>query len=145
MTGYGLKIAVIDTGVNAPHPHICAPTHAVVFDPEETEHSGGRGGVAVEESFDEAGKDRRDHAEGEHVERHGEENKRGSGAPALGWMGRLGFCHSDEFGFGEERVGRCSRLGRVLGRIGHVICGGYEGGLSASLREFCGGFLENSA
>ena len=40
MTGYGLKIAVIDTGVNARHPHICAPTHAVVFDPEETEHSG---------------------------------------------------------------------------------------------------------
>jgi hypothetical protein len=29
-----------------------------------------------------------------------------------------------------------------LGRIGHVICGGYEGRLSASLREFCRGFLE---
>jgi hypothetical protein len=39
MTGYGLKIAVIDTGINAGHPHICAPTHGVVFDPEETEPS----------------------------------------------------------------------------------------------------------
>jgi len=39
MTGYGLKIAVIDTGVNASHGHITAPTHAVVFDPEETEPS----------------------------------------------------------------------------------------------------------
>jgi len=39
MTMRRLKIAVIDTGVNAQHPHICAPTHGVVFDPEETEHS----------------------------------------------------------------------------------------------------------
>jgi hypothetical protein len=39
MTGYGLKIAVIDTGINAGHPHICAPTHAVVFDSQETEPS----------------------------------------------------------------------------------------------------------
>ena len=39
MSGYGLKIAVIDTGINASHPHICAPTHAVTFDPEETEPS----------------------------------------------------------------------------------------------------------
>jgi subtilisin family serine protease len=39
MAGYGLKIAVIDTGVNAGHPHICAPTHGVIFDPEETEPS----------------------------------------------------------------------------------------------------------
>src|SRR4030095_555032 len=39
MIGYGLKIAVIDTGINADHPHICAPTHAVVFDPDETEFS----------------------------------------------------------------------------------------------------------
>jgi len=37
--GYGLKIAVIDTGVNASHPHICAPTHGIVFDKEETESS----------------------------------------------------------------------------------------------------------
>src|SRR5262249_50506213 len=37
--GYGLKVAVIDTGINASHPHICAPTHAVVFDPEETDPS----------------------------------------------------------------------------------------------------------
>src|SRR5215470_8247709 len=35
MTGYGLKIAVINAG----HPHICAPTHAVAFDPEETDPS----------------------------------------------------------------------------------------------------------
>jgi subtilisin family serine protease len=39
MIGYGLKIAVIDTGINAGHPHICAPTHAVVFDSDETEFS----------------------------------------------------------------------------------------------------------
>src|SRR4030095_9846943 len=39
MIGYGLKIAVIDTGINAGHPHISAPTHAVVFDPDETEFS----------------------------------------------------------------------------------------------------------
>ena len=37
MIGYGLRIAVIDTGVNASHPHICAPTHAVAFDPDDTE------------------------------------------------------------------------------------------------------------
>lgn len=35
VTGYGLKIAVIDTGVNASHPHICAPTHRVIFDPDD--------------------------------------------------------------------------------------------------------------
>src|SRR5262245_49910798 len=39
MTGYGIKVAVIDTGVNAAHPHICAPTHAVEFDPEDSEAS----------------------------------------------------------------------------------------------------------
>src|SRR2546426_5697954 len=39
MIGYGLKIAVIDTGINASHPHIFAPTHAVIFDPEETNPS----------------------------------------------------------------------------------------------------------
>src|SRR5215470_6275991 len=37
--GDGLKVAVIDTGINAGHPHICAPTHAVVFDPEEPDPS----------------------------------------------------------------------------------------------------------
>jgi subtilisin family serine protease len=39
MSGYGLKVAVIDTGINARHPHICAPTHAVHFDPEDNESS----------------------------------------------------------------------------------------------------------
>jgi len=39
MIGYGLKIAVIDTGVNASHPHICAPTHGIVFDQEDPESS----------------------------------------------------------------------------------------------------------
>jgi subtilisin family serine protease len=39
MTGHGLKIAVIDTGINAGHPHICAPTHSVFFDPDETNPS----------------------------------------------------------------------------------------------------------
>jgi subtilisin family serine protease len=35
MKGRRLEIAVIDTGVNARHPHICAPTHQVNFDPED--------------------------------------------------------------------------------------------------------------
>ena len=39
MIGYGLRVAVIDTGINARHPHICAPTHAVHFDPEDGESS----------------------------------------------------------------------------------------------------------
>jgi subtilisin family serine protease len=39
MTRSGLKIAVIDTGINADHPHICSPTHGVSFDPEENELS----------------------------------------------------------------------------------------------------------
>src|SRR5579862_8549426 len=33
-TGRGLKIAVIDSGVNLRHPHICAATHGVVIGPE---------------------------------------------------------------------------------------------------------------
>jgi subtilisin family serine protease len=33
-TGRGLKIAVIDSGVNVRHPHICAPTHCIVIDLE---------------------------------------------------------------------------------------------------------------
>jgi subtilisin family serine protease len=39
MRGYGLKVAVIDTGINASHPHICAPTHAVHFDVNDDEFS----------------------------------------------------------------------------------------------------------
>jgi subtilisin family serine protease len=35
MTGDRLRIAVIDTGINAAHPHICAPTHPIIFAPEE--------------------------------------------------------------------------------------------------------------
>lgn len=34
-----LKIAVIDSGINPDHPHICAPTVAVNFDPEELDYS----------------------------------------------------------------------------------------------------------
>jgi hypothetical protein len=37
--GVSLKIAVIDTGVNANHPHICAPTRGVVFDSNDDEPS----------------------------------------------------------------------------------------------------------
>ena len=40
----------------------------------------------MEEAFDEAGKDGGDHAEGEHVERDGEEDEGGGGAAAL-WAG----------------------------------------------------------
>ena len=35
----GLKIAVIDSGINASHPHICAPTQGVNFDPDEIDYS----------------------------------------------------------------------------------------------------------
>jgi subtilisin family serine protease len=38
-TGRGLKIAVIDSGVNARHPHICAPTHGVLIGSETDESS----------------------------------------------------------------------------------------------------------
>ena len=44
------------------------------------------GGVAMEEALDEAGKDGGDHAEGEHVERDGEEDKGGGSAAAFGRM-----------------------------------------------------------
>jgi len=37
--GYGLKVAVIDTGINARHPHIYAPTHAVEYDSEDAGYS----------------------------------------------------------------------------------------------------------
>jgi subtilisin family serine protease len=39
MMGYGLKVAVIDSGINARHPHICAATHAVRFDELADEYS----------------------------------------------------------------------------------------------------------
>ncbi len=35
MTGRGVKIAVIDSGVNAGHPHISVPVRGVVFDPHD--------------------------------------------------------------------------------------------------------------
>jgi hypothetical protein len=35
-TGRGLKIAVIDSGINATHPHICAPTQGVLIGGEES-------------------------------------------------------------------------------------------------------------
>jgi subtilisin family serine protease len=38
-TGRGLKIAVIDSGVNAKHPHICATTHGVLIGSETDESS----------------------------------------------------------------------------------------------------------
>jgi len=38
-TGRGLKIAVIDSGVNLRHPHICAATHGVVIGPEGNNRS----------------------------------------------------------------------------------------------------------
>ncbi len=69
----------------------------------------------MEEAFDEAGEDGGDHAEGEHVERDGEEDKGGGGAASLWRMGGEGLFESYEFGLGEERVGIVDRLGRVLG------------------------------
>jgi hypothetical protein len=39
VSGQGVRIAVIDTGVNARHPHIFAPTRCVAFDPEDTNPS----------------------------------------------------------------------------------------------------------
>jgi hypothetical protein len=53
----------------------------------------------------------------------------------------LRFAESDEFGLGEEWVGR---LGRISRRIWHV-CGACERRLSGSLREFCHGIVEISA
>jgi subtilisin family serine protease len=38
-TGRGLKIAVIDSGVNLRHPHICAPTYGILIDPEDEDPS----------------------------------------------------------------------------------------------------------
>jgi subtilisin family serine protease len=38
-TGRGLKIAVIDSGVNVRHPHICAPTRGVLIGSEAEEES----------------------------------------------------------------------------------------------------------
>jgi subtilisin family serine protease len=37
VTGRGVKIAIIDTGVNDRHPHISAPVRGVVFDPQDAE------------------------------------------------------------------------------------------------------------
>jgi hypothetical protein len=34
MTGKGVKVAVIDSGVHMKHPHICAVTHEVSWEPE---------------------------------------------------------------------------------------------------------------
>jgi subtilisin family serine protease len=34
-----LRIAIIDTGVNAKHPHISAPVHGVLFDPDDGDSS----------------------------------------------------------------------------------------------------------
>jgi len=68
----------------------------------------------VEEAFDEAGEDGGDHAEGEHVEGDSEEDEGGGGAAAFRRMGGEGFFDTDEFGLGEERVGRCNWLGRIL-------------------------------
>jgi subtilisin family serine protease len=38
-TGRGLKIAVIDSGVNVRHPHICAPTRGIVIGSEAEDFS----------------------------------------------------------------------------------------------------------
>ncbi len=85
---------------------------------EEAEHAGGRGGVAVEEAFDEAGEDGGDHAECEHVEGDGEENKGGCGSAAFGWVRSEGG--GDEFGLGQEGVGVLDvEWRRVWGGVGH--------------------------
>ena len=76
----------------------------------------------MEEVFDEAGENGRDHAEGEHVERDGEENKGGGGAAALGGMGSEGFFETDEFGLRHQGVG-CRDL---PGRVGRRLCHGIE-------------------
>ena len=34
-TGRGVRVAVLDSGVNASHPHICATTHALVLHAED--------------------------------------------------------------------------------------------------------------
>ena len=72
---------------------------------EEAEHPGRAGGVAVKEAFDETRQDGGDHAEGEHVEGDGEEDKGGCGAAAFRRVGREGGVEFDEFGLGHQRVG----------------------------------------
>ena len=93
---------------------------------EEAEHAGCAGCVAMEKAFDEAGKDRGDHAECEHVEGDGEEDKGGGGATAFGWMRSEGG--RDEFGLGEERVrpggGRVRRVFDGVGHLGGIGSGG---------------------
>ncbi len=77
----------------------------------------------MEEAFDEAGEDGGDHAEGEHVERDGEEDEGGGGSAALGWVRCEGG--GDELGLGEEGIGVLDiERRRVWGGVGHKMAGG---------------------
>ncbi len=70
----------------------------------------------MEEIFDEARKDGGDHAEGEHVESDGKEDKGCGCSAAFGGMGSEGFVKSDEFGLGHQRIG-CRELPGRVGRL----------------------------
>ena len=72
----------------------------------------------MEKAFDETGEDGGDHAEGEHVEGDGEEDKGGCGAAAFWRMGGEGGGH--EFGLGEEGIGVLDvERERIMGCIRH--------------------------
>ena len=60
----------------------------------------------MEEALDEARQDRRDHAEGEHVERDGEEDEGCGCTTSFEWSGseRCAVDWCDELGLGEEGV-----------------------------------------
>ena len=73
----------------------------------------------MEEVFDEAGEDGRDHAESEHVQADREEDEGGGGAACRGRSGGEGG--RDKFRLCEERVGGGGCLFRVLWMIGHTI------------------------
>ena len=87
----------------------------------------------MEEALDEAGQDRRDHAEGKHVEGDSEKDEGGGGTPAFGGMGGDGGVFSsakaNQFGLGEQRVGCGATRGRIFLRVRHLGCSRKRGDL----------------
>ena len=72
----------------------------------------------MKKTFDEAREDGGDHAEGEHVEGDGEEDKGGGGAAAFGRVRNEGG--GDELGLGEEGIGVLDvERERIMGCIRH--------------------------
>ena len=103
----------------------------------------------MKEALDEAGQDRGDHTEGKHVEGDCEKDEGGGGAAAFGGIGGGGGVFSsaeaNDFRLGEQRVGCGATLGRIFGRVRHVVVWPQKRAICASLCEFCDGFLGISA